>query len=322
MRELFLIDETRCVTRYTDISVDQLQDTLEKNDGLFWLDIEPMTDEDAEWLKTFKEFRFHARSLEECRVTAGRPKLNEFPNHLFLVMYIPDGQGTPEPAGMTKFCIFLTPDYLVTAHTETLPFLRHVKDHLEQDYRLMQSPGFCLSMILEAMMDHLDPAIAHLDGEVSAMHNLIPGTASPENLQDIGRLKRYILALHQTFRPQAEMLHELVTQTYPQMQPETIIQIRTTYHRFMRILELLEQYRESLVDLRDGYLAYTATQIQGTARRLTTIAAVFLPLTCLAALFGMNEQVIPGLTPPYGYLIAAALLAVVAVVIAMATKRE
>ena len=81
MRELFLIEQNH-VIQYADIAVSQLQETLESSEGLFWLDVEQMTDEDAAFLLEFKEFRAHPLSVKACREAAGRPYLAEFPEPL------------------------------------------------------------------------------------------------------------------------------------------------------------------------------------------------------------------------------------------------
>jgi len=316
MRELFLI-ETSSITRYADIGISQLQDTLASSDGLFWLDIEQMTDEDAAFLTDFKECRFHPLSIAECHGAESRPKINEFPEYLFLVLYGLDDYTQGVTGAMTKLCMFLTPDFLITVHSTPLPFLQQVKDRIEQDYLLMRSPGYCMSMILDAMVEQIESMTKQIEPDMGNIED----TFDPEVIRHINQQKQVGSSLQRTLSAQCDLMHDLITQTYPQMQPETIIQIRGVYHRLAHIMDTLNLHREALIDLRDGTLAGISMRLHGTVRRLTTVATVFLPLMCLAALSGMNANLLD-MAPPLGYGIALAVLAVIAVIIALATRRR
>ena len=180
MRELFLIEQNH-VIQYADIAVSQLQETLESSEGLFWLDVEQMTDEDAAFLLEFKEFRAHPLSVKACREASGRPYLAELPEQVFMIFNIQEEIG----ATPTRLGLFLTPDYLITVHSTPLGFLQEVKDRIQQDYLLMRSPGFAMALILQAMTDHLEPLIDQLDADIAAIESDLSQLANQHDIQII-----------------------------------------------------------------------------------------------------------------------------------------
>ncbi len=314
MRELFLI-ESNTVIRYNDIAVSQLQETLESSDGLFWFDIEQMTDEDVAFFGDFKEFQFHQLTIADCRNPDGRPKVNEYPECLFLVLYAPEGSGTD----LMKLCLFLTPDFLITVHATPLPFLQNVKNQIEQDYLMMRSPEYCLAMLLEAVTTEFEVGMTTAVSEVTDMEQ--DSLFDRETVQHINWKRKELSTLQRTLSIQAEMLRELYSRPNSHLQPDTIIRIRDLYHRTAHMVDSLDTQRERLSDFRDGAVAGMTAGLCGSTTRATTIATIFLPLICVAALLGMNSELF-GLSPPVGFAVALTALAVIAGIIAMATGRE
>ncbi len=314
MRELFLI-ESNTVIRYTDIAVSQLQETLESSDGLFWFDIEQMTDEDVAFFGDFKKFQFHQLTIADCRSPDVRPKINEYPECLFLVLYVPEDNGTD----LMKLCLFLTPDFLITVHPTPIPFLQNVKNQIEQDNLMMRSPGYCLAMVLEAVTTEFEEGMIIIESEVTDME--LGGAFDRETVYHINRRREELSTLQRTLSIQADMLRELYSHPNPQLQPDTIIRIRDLYHRTAYMVDSLDTHRERLSDFRDGAVAGMTARMYGSTTRATTIATIFLPLICVAALLGMNREIL-GFSPPVGFAVALTVLAVIAGIIAMATGRE
>lgn len=314
MRELFLIEQNN-VIRYADIAVSQLQETLESSEGLFWLDIEQMTDEDAAFLLEFKEFRAHPLSVKACREAAGRPYLAEFPEHMFMVFHIQEEIG----ATPTRLGLFLTPDYLVTVHSTPLGFLQEVKDRIQQDYLLMRSPGFAMTLILQAIADHFEPLIDQLDADIAGIESDLSQSAHQPDVQTIAGKKHQVAYLLHLLSLQCEMVHDIYTQGNLPLQPETIIQIRDVYHRLKFLVETLSLGQERLSDLSLSAAVGATRQLKTSIGRLSTLSAIFLPVIGLASLLGINERLI-GLDPPIALGLAVVLSIFTAGIIAMMTK--
>lgn len=305
MRELFLIEQNN-VIRYADIAVSQLQETLESSEGLFWLDIEQMTDEDAAFLLEFKEFRAHPLSVKACRDGGGKPYMAEFPEHMFIIFHIQEEIG----ATPTRLGLFLTADYLVTVHSTPFGFLQEVKDRIQQDYLLMRSPGFAMTLILQAMTEHLEPLIEQTDADITAMESDLKGGTDQPDVQTINDKKYHLAQMLQSLRPQCEMVHDIFAQGNMPLQPETVIQVRDVYYRLAGLVETLALHHDRLSDLSLAAADASSRRLQARIGRLSTLSAFFLPVISLAALLGINERLL-GLAPPaaLGLAVAISLLA-------------
>jgi len=316
MRELFLIEQNN-VIRYADIAVSQLQETLESSEGLFWLDIEQMTDEDATFLLEFKEFRVHPLSVKACREAAGRPYLAEFPEHMFMVFHIKEEIGLPP----TRLGLFLTADYLVTVHSTPLGFLQEVKERIQQDYLLMRSPGYAMTLILQAIADHFEPVIDHLDAEITSIGSDLSQPANQPDMQTIIGKKHQVASVLHLLNLQCEMVQEIYTQGNLPLQPETIIQIRDVYHRLKFLVETLTLGQKRLSDFSLSAAVGTTRQLKSSIGRLSTLSAVFLPVFSIAALLGINERLL-GLDAPVALGLAVALSMLTGGIIAMITREK
>lgn len=316
MRELFLLDQKN-VIRYTDISTTQLQETLESSEGLFWLDLEQMTEEDASFLLEFKEFKFHPLAVKACQGPVGRSYLTTFQEHLFMLFTIQEDFDA-EPS---KLCVFLTPDYLVTFHNRPLPFLQRLKDRVESDYQLMRSPGYSMALLLHALVDHLDTVVPQAETDLETLTEMISEEGHSDSLRQLGAFRRRLCGMRRNIKANGEVVNELL-QTNDQMQPETILQVRGVYHRFGNIVEALEQAQEGLEVVSAIAVTRTSQQLNASVGRLTTVAAVFLPVIAVATLLGVNERLLAGLDPLVLVGVAVVVSIVVGGIVALVARQR
>lgn len=316
MRELFLLDQKN-VIRYADISTTQLQETLETSEGLFWLDFEQMTEEDASFLLEFKEFKFHPLAVKACQGPVGRSYLTTFSEHLFLLFTIQEDFDA-EPA---KLCLFLTPDYLVTFHNRPLPFLQRLKDRVEGDHQLMRSPGYSMAVLLHALVDHLETALPQAETDLATLTDMISEEGNSDSLRQLGNFRRRLSGMRRIVRANREVVNELL-QTNEQMQPETLLQVRGVYHRFGNIVDAIEQANEGLETVSAIAVTRTSQQLNASVGRLTTVAAVFLPVIAVAALLGVNERLAVGVEPLVLVGVAGVVSIVVGAVVALLARQR
>ena len=234
---------------------------------------------------------------------------------MFMVFHIQEEIG----AIPTRLCLFFTPDYLVTVHSTPLDFLQNVKERIQQDYLLMRSPGFAMTLILQAMTDHFEPLVDQLDIDITALENDITASAGPPDMQMITGKKSQLAYLLQILTLQCEMVHDVFTQGHMPLQPETIIQSRDIYHRLKYLVEMLGLYQNRLSDLSLAVAAGTARQLKISIGRLSMLSAIFLPVIGIAALLGINEQLL-GLDPPVALGLAAVASILASGIVAMMTR--
>lgn len=310
MRDLLIVEQNN-VIRYDDVSLSHLQETLEESKGLFWLDIEQITDEDAAFLSEFKEFGAHPLAVKACREVSTRPYSAVFPGHLFIVLHVQESLDAPP----VKLGFFLAPDYLITIHSTPLALLKEVKDRIQQDAQLMRSTDLAVALIMQTIADRQDPLISELTAE----------TIAPD--QDVEArwiydTQRRLIDMIHLVKPQCEIVHSLYGGEKFSLQPDTIVQLQDAYYRFRNMADALTRSWEMLNDGATAVQTKALRRIDASARRLTFLVAMLLPVLVLSVLLGIDDPLVNNAVKPLvvGIGLAVSLL-VAAVLILTARKR-
>lgn len=310
MRDLFIVEQHN-VIRYDDVSLSQLQETLEASKGLFWLDLEQITDEDAAFLSDFKEFGAHPLSVKACREVSTRPYSAVFPRHMFMVVHVQESLDAPP----VKLGFFLAPDYLVTIHSTPLALLQDVKDRIQQDARLMRSTDLAVALIMQTIADRQDPLVSELTSE----------TVAPD--QDVEArwiydMQRRLIDMIHLVKPQCELVHSLYNGEKLSLQTDTVIQLQDVYYRFRNMVEVLTRQWEMLNDASTAVRTKVLKRLDASTRRLTFLVALLLPLLVLSTLLGLEDPLLANLMKPATVGIGLAVSLLVAIILILTARKR
>ena len=310
MRDLFIVEQHN-VIRYDDVSLSQLQETLEASKGLFWLDLEQITDEDAAFLSDFKEFGAHPLSVKACREVSTRPYSAVFPRHMFMVVHVQESLDAPP----VKLGFFLAPDYLVTIHSTPLALLQDVKDRIQQETRLMRSTDLAVALIMQTIADRQDPLVSELTSE----------TVAPD--QDVEArwiydMQRRLIDMIHLVKPQCELVHSLYNGEKLSLQTDTVIQLQDVYYRFRNMVEVLTRQWEMLNDASTAVRTKVLKRLDASTRRLTFLVALLLPLLVLSTLLGLEDPLLANLMKPATVGIGLAVSLLVAIILILTARKR
>lgn len=310
MRDLLIVEQNS-VIRYDDVSLSHLQETLEASRGLFWLDLEQITDEDAAFLSDFKELGAHPLSVKACREVSTRPYSAMFPGHLFVVVHAQERPDAPP----VKLGFFLAPDYLVTLHSTPLAFLQDVKDRIQQDAQLMRTTDQAVALIMQAIADLQDPLVSELAAE----------TIAPDRDLEarwIYDTQRRLIDMIHLVKPQCEIAHSLYSGEKLSLQTDTVAQLQDAYHRFRNMVEVLTRHWEMLNDAATAAQTKALRRIDASSRRLTFLVALLLPVLVLSVLLGIDDPLMNTLPKPVSMGIGLAVSLLVAIVLVITTRKR
>ncbi len=310
MRDLLIVEQNN-VIRYDDVSLSHLQETLEESKGLFWLDLEQITDEDAAFLSDFKEFGAHPLSVKACREVSTRPYSAVFPGHLFIVLHVQESLDAPP----VKLGLFLAPDYLITIHSTPLALVKEVKDRVQQDAQLMRSTDLAVALIMQTIADCQDPLISELTAE----------TIAPD--QDVEArwiydTQRRLIDMIHLVKPQCEIVHSLYGGEKLSLQSESIVQLQDAYYRFRNMADALTRSWEMLNDGATAVQTKALRRIDASARRLTFLVAMLLPVLVLSVLLGIDDPLVNNTIKPVVVGIGLAVSLLVAVVLILTARKR
>ena len=310
MRDLLIVEQNN-VIRYDDVSLSHLQETLEESKGLFWLDLEQITDEDAAFLSDFKEFGAHPLSVKACREVSTRPYSAVFPGHLFIVLHVQESLDAPP----VKLGFFLAPDYLITIHSTPLALVKEVKDRIQQDAQLMRSTDLAVALIMQTIADRQDPLISDLTAETIAPDQDVEA-------QWIYDTQRRLIDMIHLVKPQCEIVHSLYGGEKLSLQTDTIVQLQDAYYRFRNMADALTRSWEMLNDGATAVQTKALRRIDASARRLTFLVAMLLPVLVLSVLLGIDDPLMNNTIKPVVVGIGLAVSLLVAVVLVMTARKR
>jgi magnesium transporter len=295
------------------IATEQIRNFLATGEGLLWLDIEDVTNEDAGLLSNV--FRFHPLAVEDCvSKNIHPPKIDDFEDHLFIIFHGINYHIESDVAETTELALFLGKNYVVTSHDVPMRSVSSMLDRVRKDERLMRKGAdFFAHDLIDALVDNIMPTIEEMDEkndqlEAEALHE-----PKRETLMSIMQLKRSILALTRIILPQREIVNRLSRGEYALIGERAQIYYRNIYDHLVRIEMLTLGLRDMTESVLSTYLSSVSNRMNEVMKVLTLIATIFIPLTFIAGIYGMNFANMPELQWRYGYFGILIVMAVIGI---------
>lgn len=263
----------------------------------FWLDIEAPEDDDYEILST--AFGFHPLTIEDIRSGNQRPKLEEFKDYSFMILF--EATLIEGKLGFEEYFLFLARDYLVTVHIEPQPMLTELRKRIEAQPEMAKDrPAFLTYLVVDEIVDANFPILDQLDDMIDELEDTIIDRADPEQLKTIYTMKHDITRLRQLLGAQRDLFQRLVSGSLGPDDREMALYYRDVYDHIIRQYETVDSLRDLLTGAMDVYLSTVSNRLNVTMKALTVIASLFLPLTFLTGFYGMNFAYLTQvLEPPY-----------------------
>src|ERR687887_1451054 len=265
-------------------------------EGLRWVNIERPSPLEAAWLE--EQFGFHALDLEDVMSRNQRPKIDEYPEYLFIVLHFPVFDRTVGRLNAGELDIFVGPDYLCTIPNQPLQPVAYLFERCRskeefRDQLFSKGSGFLLYRVIDDAFDYCFPMLRKIGNKLDVLEEEIFSGRSEEVVRDISNVKQEIINFRKTIRPQRPVLRDLERTKQRYMADELEIYFDDVVDASERIWDMLENYKEVVEALEDTNESVISHRVNDILRVLTVISVTLLPLTLLASVFGMNVRV-PG----------------------------
>jgi len=304
------------------LDIEQIRKFLATGEGLLWVDIEDVTDEDAELLSNV--FCIHPLAVADCiSKNIHPPKIDDFEDYLFIIVHGINYCIESDVVETTELAFFVGKNYVVTTHDVPMRSISSMLDRVQKDGRLMRrGADFLAHDIVDALVDNIMPTIEEIDEkndqlEAEALHD-----PKSETLMSIMQLKRSILALTRIVMPQREIVNGLSRGEYALISERAQIYYRNIYDHLVRIEMLTLGLRDMAESVLSTYLSSVSNRMNEVMKMLTLIATIFIPLTFIAGVYGMNFANMPELEWRYGYFIILIIMAVIGISLAIYFRRR
>jgi magnesium transporter len=294
--------------------------------GLRWINIERPRALEQAWLE--EHFDFHPLDYEDVRSRNQRPKVDEYDDYLFIVLHFPHYDKNVSRLNAAELDIFVGPDFLITLPNEPLQTIEYLFQRCRANEELRESlfskgPGYLLYKIVDDCVDASFPMLGKIGNKLERIEEeIFEGQGDDEVVRDISNAKQEIINFRKIVRPQRVAFRDLERNKARYIAEDLDIYFDDIIDASERVWDLLENYKEVVEGLEATNESAIAHRTNEVFRALTAISLIFLPLTLIASIFGMNVHV-PGqdgdMTP--FWIILAVMLAVVVGVAAFFRRR-
>lgn len=259
-------------------------------------------------------FHFHPLAIEDCIADIHYPKIDFYETYLYLVVHGVDvDRSEKEGFAPKELDVFLGQNYLITYHKKAMrstdEMMRRVKENSPVfDYGL----DFVLYSILDILVANYVPVLDSIEDQLEEVEEIIFDNPEQAALKDILAVKRTLMRLKKTVFPQREVINHLARNEYQFVLPKTQAYFRDVYDMLYRMAEMIESFRDVSTAMVEIYLSTVSNRMNQIMKVLTLFSSIFLPLSFIAGIYGMNFDYMPELHWKYGYPFALGIMALVA----------
>ncbi len=297
---------------HTDMSGASLEDVarIRKTGRKLWVDVTGLADT-ARIENLGAMFQVDQLVLEDVMNIHQRPKAEDYPTNIFIVMHMVDGKTA---TSREQFSMVLGADYLLTFQERPGDCLSPVRERLERGKPRVRSAGtdYLAYALIDAVIDAYFPLAESLGDQLEMMEDAITLRPTPADVADLHDAKRDLLSIKRSLWPLREMMSELRAEDSTLVTAETRRYLRDAHDHVLQLIDIVETYRELASGLHDLYLSSLSNRMNEVMKVLTIISTIFIPLSFLAGIWGMNFEHMPELHQPWGYPAALAFMAFVA----------
>ncbi|XWK88633.1 MAG: magnesium/cobalt transporter CorA [Phormidium sp.] len=255
-----------------------------------WVDVLGLGNEET-WVKLSKVFNLHALVLEDVVNVPERPKVDDFDTQIVIIAWMVMLKDNSHGFYIEQVSFVLGEDYLLTVQEEPeRDCFAKVRDRIRYNKGIIRQrkADYLAYALLDAIIDGYFPVLEAYGERVEELEDEVVGNPSRQTLQEIYKIRRELLALRRAIWPQRDALNTLIRDGSNLISPEVRIYLRDCYDHAVQVIDIVETYRELSSGLMDVYLSSISNKMNEIMKLLTVISTIFIPLTFIAGVYGMN----------------------------------
>lgn len=287
---------------FEEKSVENLEECLPLKDTstVSWINVEGLHEVDI-IDRIGKHFGFHPLILEDILNTEQRPKIEDFEDYVFIVakmLYCKDREVDSE-----QVSIILGPNYVLTFQEKTGDVFDTVRKRIKENKGKIRKSGtdYLVYALIDAIVDNYFLVLEKIGENIESLEEELLEDPTPETLNTIHSLKRELIFLRKSVWPLREVINTVYKGESKLISDSTQIYLRDVYDHTIQVVDTIETFRDMVSGMLDVYLSSVSNRMNEVMKVLTIIATIFIPLTFIAGVYGMNFQYMPELGLRWAY---------------------
>ncbi|MCP8967787.1 magnesium/cobalt transporter CorA [Ectobacillus ponti] len=282
----------------TGTSIELLQ---QPDISWYWVDFHVPTDEEIDLLRTY--FQFHPLAVEDCLHFLQRAKLEYYEDYQFLVVH----SVHPDTLEAREVDLFIGKNFVVSFHADKLGEMEAVWDYFRSMKQLSKKgPLDVAHKIIDKLVDMYFPIIYKIEERLQKLER---GGLHPNLINETFDIRSDLLHLHHTVTPMRDLLYRMLESRHITIGQHKRAYFQDIYDHLIKLGQMIETNRAITADMRDNYISLNSYHMNSIMKTLTVITTIFMPLTFIAGVYGMNFDHMPELHWHNGYFMALGLMA-------------
>jgi magnesium transporter len=234
-------------------------------------------------------FAFHPLSVEDARADLQYPKIEAYDGYLYVILHGIDFHAGEKGIATHDVDFFLGSNYLVTVHDGHSASIKHLAESVVRNPKLMhEGPVSLFHRIVDSMVDHYRPEVEKLEARIDEIEDAVFDHPSRTLIREILLVKREVAGLRRVVIPQRDVVSRLARRDYVDISTDMSFRFRDVYDHLVRIADDATIFQDRITGVLDAHLTSASNRLNEVMKVLTVMSTIFMPLTLLSGLWGMN----------------------------------
>ena len=289
---------------FQEKQVPSIEECLKLKDTptVSWINIDGL--HDIELLeKLGKGFDLHPLILEDILSTVQRPKFEDYEKHIFIVLKMLSFNQDSQSVEAEQVSLILGANYVISFQERIGDVFETIRERIRNSKGRIRKmdPDYLAYSLLDAIVDSYFDILEKIGEKIENMEEDVVGNPTERTVQQIHSLKREMISLRKSICPLRELIRALQTSESSLINESTDIYMRDVYDHTIQIIDTIESFRDMVSGMLDIYLSSISNKMNAVMKVLTIIATLFIPLTFVAGIYGMNFEYMPELKVRWAY---------------------
>lgn len=317
--------------------IDYNKDAFQKKEGVKAEDCFPFKDKDSiTWInidgvhntgvieKIGEIFDLHPLVMEDIGNTTQRPKVEDFDNTIFVVLKMLYYDDKKEETKVEQVSLILGKNFVISFQEMEGDVFEQVRERIEKGKGRIRRMGsdYLLYSLIDAVVDNYFSVLEKIGDKIEELEEDIVEQSAPKSLQNIHNSKKEMILLRRSVWPLREVVNSLAREKTTLISGNVLIYLRDIYDHTIQVIETIETFRDMVSGLHDTYLSSISNKMNEVMKVLTMFASIFIPLTFIAGIYGMNFRFMPELNWRWGYFTVWGAIIIVGVSMVFYFKRK
>ena len=283
-------------------------------ESVSWVDVQGLGSEDI-LRRLGHEFDLHPLVLEDVVNVTERPKIEDYEDHLVIIARMVVPKERTFGFHSEQVSLVLGKNYLLTVQEEPeYDCLEGVRSRILKGKGLIRKhkADYLAYSLLDAIIDGFFPVLEQYGERIEELEDEVIVNPSRQTLLQVYQIRRELLQLRRAIWPQRDMINALIRDCSDLISEDVRIYLRDCYDHAVQVMDMVETFRELATGLMDVYLSAVSNRMNEIMKVLTVVSSIFIPLTFIAGVYGMNFEYMPELKWHWAYFVCLVVMAAIA----------